>query len=227
DGRAQHLGGAARDRVAEARQVRVRDLAVQAHLSRARAQRRPRAEQVHAEPRELLTRLVGVDLGDRRLVADGRAVAQQARRAVEEQAQRGDLGGHGGQPPAQRRIAAGARRVRVLDQPPRRASVLSASRSGPASGSLYPCQNVASPRATAGSTSRRSRSLPYSMIASAVCQEPASGPKGAPASASSSNSTSLKNIGRSWPPYATGQHMLIQPRSASAFMNARECAPEP
>jgi hypothetical protein len=65
------------------------------------------------------------------------------------------------------------------------------------------------------------------MIASAVCHEPASGPNGAPASASSSNSTSLKNIGLAWPPYASGQPMLIQPRSASALMNARECAPEP
>ena len=79
----------------------------------------------------------------------------------------------------------------------------------------------------AGSTSRRSRSVPYSMMASAVCHEPASGPNGAPARASSSKSTSLKNIGRSSPPRRFGQHMLSQPCSPSACMNARECAPEP
>jgi hypothetical protein len=65
------------------------------------------------------------------------------------------------------------------------------------------------------------------MMASAVCQHPASGPKGAPASASSSNSTSLWNIGRSWPPYCFGQHMPSQPWAPSACMNARECAPDP
>jgi hypothetical protein len=65
------------------------------------------------------------------------------------------------------------------------------------------------------------------MIASAVCQEPASGPKGAPAAASSSNSTSLKNIGRSAPPNARGQVIAIQPRAPSSARNAREWAPEP
>jgi hypothetical protein len=65
------------------------------------------------------------------------------------------------------------------------------------------------------------------MMASAVCQIPAIGPNGAPASASSSMRTSLKNIGRSVPPNAFGQHMLIQPCSASARMNAFEFAPEP
>ena len=34
-------------------------------------------------------------------------------------------------------------------------------------------------------------------------------------------------IGCSRPPNAFGQHMLIQPCDASAFMNARELAPEP
>ena len=39
--------------------------------------------------------------------------------------------------------------------------------------------------------------------------------------------TSFMNIGCSRPPSVFGQHMLIQPWAASAFMNARELAPEP
>jgi hypothetical protein len=37
----------------------------------------------------------------------------------------------------------------------------------------------------------------------------------------------LKNIGFAWPPYSTGQHMLIQPWAASARRKGFELAPDP
>src|SRR5207244_4952083 len=72
---AEYLRGAARDRVAEARQVRVRDPPAELRARRAVTQRPPEPEQVHTEPRELLTGLVGIDLRHGRRVGVGRAVA--------------------------------------------------------------------------------------------------------------------------------------------------------
>src|SRR5499426_694241 len=89
---AEDLGGTARDRVPERRLVEVRDLSAELRPPRARAQRPPDAEQVHAQPRQLLPGLVGVDLGDRGLVRERRAVADEAAGAIEDEAERRDVG---------------------------------------------------------------------------------------------------------------------------------------
>ena len=109
--------------MAEGRQIEVRDLPAELGPPRALAQRPPDAQQIHAEARQLLPRLVGIDLRHRRLVGEGRAVPDEAPGAVEDEAERRDVGGDRGEAPPQARVvrqrrAADLRCVGIVHQLP-------------------------------------------------------------------------------------------------------------
>src|SRR6266567_4075144 len=103
DGRAQDLGGAAGDGLAEARLVEMLDLPAELGPARSLAQRSIDAEHLHAEGQELLPGLVGHDLGERRLRGHRHAPLDHPPRAIEEEG--GDVGGDLGEPPSDHGIA--------------------------------------------------------------------------------------------------------------------------
>lgn len=112
----------------------------------------------------------------------------------------------------------------LTSQPPsvRSAVVFTEARSDPASGSLMPRQNTASPEAIRGTISSWSSRVPCRRTAGPICRSPIQcAATGAPARSNSSVTASRSTLVRAAPPNSFGYVIAMSPRAASSLLNSR------